>query len=113
MPDSKAILADAVARATTIWADGVVTSEALPGPVAAAFVDASVEADTVVVGAPGHRRQGYRDFTSTAWQVAIQALCPVVVVPEMPDPRGHRTVVVGVDGSPGSNQVVEYAFRSA
>jgi nucleotide-binding universal stress UspA family protein len=113
MPDGTAILDDALARATMIWPDWVVTAQALSGPVAAALVDASLEADTIVVGAPGHRRQGYREFGSSAWQVAINALCPVVVVPEIADPCDHRAVVVGVDGSVGSDKAVEYAFRMA
>jgi len=113
MPDSEAILDDAVARAGSIWPDGTVTAQALPGPVDAAFIDASLEADTVVVGAPCHRRQAYRDFGSSAWQVAIHALCPVVVVPETTDPCDHRAVVVGVDGSAGSDRAVAYAFSSA
>ncbi len=113
MPDSRAILDDAVARAGSIWPEGTVTAQALPGPVDAAFIDASLEADTVVVGAPCHRRQAYRDFGSSAWQVAIHALCPVVVVPVTTSPCDHRAVVVGVDGSPGSEKGVEYAFRSA
>jgi len=108
MPDSEAILDDAVARAGSIWPDGTVTAQALPGPVDAAFIDASLEADTVVVGAPCHRRQAYRDFGSSAWQVAIHALCPVVVVPETTDPCDHRAVVVGVDGSAGSDKAVAY-----
>ena len=113
MPDSEAILDDAVARAGSIWPDGTVTAQALPGPVDAAFIDASLEADTVVVGAPCHRRQAYRDFASSAWQVAIHALCPVVVVPEITDQCDHRAVVVGVDGSAGSDKAVAYAFSSA
>jgi len=59
--------------------------------------------DAVVVGFDG----------SNAWQVAIHALCPVVVLPETTDPSDQRAVVVGVDGSPGSDKAVEYAFRSA
>jgi nucleotide-binding universal stress UspA family protein len=112
MPDSRAILDDAVARATRAWPDGVVSAETLPGPVPDAFVEASVEADSVVVGAPDHRRQGFRDVGSTAWQVAIHALCPVVVVPRNPDPPADR-VVVGVDGSAGSDRALEYALHRA
>jgi nucleotide-binding universal stress UspA family protein len=113
MPDSRAILDDAVVRAATSWPDVVVTSQSLPGPVADAFIEASIEADTVVVGAPDRRQRGFRDFGSTAWQVAIHALCPVVIVPKNPDPADHGVVVVGVDGSPGSHRAVEYAFRRA
>ena len=113
MPDSQAILDDAVAQATTSWPEVVVTTQSLPGPVADAFIEASIEADAVVVGAPDRRWRGFRDFSSTAWQVAIHSLCPVVIVPENPDPADHGVVVVGVDGSPGSHHAVEYAFRRA
>ena len=112
MPDSRAILDGAVARATRVWPDGEVSAEALPGPVPDVFIEASVEADSVVIGAPDHRRQGFRDVGSTAWQVAIHALCPVVVVPRNPDPSDDR-VVVGVDGSVGSDRALEYALHRA
>jgi nucleotide-binding universal stress UspA family protein len=113
MPDTEVILQDAVARAATIAPDVQVTTQAAPGEVAIAFVDASEDADTVVLGARGHRRRGARDFGSTAWQVATHALCPVVVVRELPDVAQRKAVVVGVDGSRGSHKALEYAFARA
>ena len=113
MPDSEVILQDALARAATIAPDVQVTTQAVPGEVAIAFVDASEDADTIVLGARRHRRGRARDFGSTAWQVAMHAQCPVVVVHEPPDAAQRRAVVVGVDGSRGSHKALEYAFARA
>ena len=87
-------------------------TESLPAPVAGAFVDASAEADSIVVGAQGYRRL-LRDFGSTAWQVATHATCPVVVVREVPDASRPGPVVVGLDGSPESERALRYAFARA
>jgi nucleotide-binding universal stress UspA family protein len=54
-----------------------------------------------------------RDFGSTAWQVAIHAICPVVVVREIADPTRRRSIVVGVDGSAHSALALDYAFQRA
>ena len=112
MPDSEVILEDAVTSAARVAPNTLVTTQASPGDVARALVDASVEADTVVVGARTHRRGGVHDFGSTAWQVATHALCPVVVV-RGADGADRRTVVVGVDGSRGADKALEYAFSRA
>jgi nucleotide-binding universal stress UspA family protein len=113
MPDSEMVLQDALVRAAKVAPDIHMTTRAMPGAVASALIDASIEANTVVVGAHGHRRGGYRDFGSTAWQVAQHALCPVVVVRQLPDGPPRRTVVVGVDGSQGCERALEYAFSRA
>ena len=113
MPDSEVVLQDAQTRVTKIAPDVELTTQASPGAVATALVDASVEADTVVVGARGHRRSGVRDFGSTAWQVATHALCPVVVVHDLRDAAARTSVVVGVDGSRGAASALAYAFARA
>lgn len=121
MPDTKGILDEALTRVSAVAPELRVRMESLPGPVALALVDASTEADSIVVGARGRRRRG-RDFGSTAWQVATHALCPVVVVPDGetatdegldPDVAQHRPVVVGVDGSHESDNALRYAFGRA
>ncbi len=111
-PDSEAILRDAVTRVRSLQPELTVRTESLPAPVAGAFVDASAEADSIVVGAQGYRRL-LRDFGSTAWQVATHATCPVVVVREVPDASRPGPVVVGLDGSPESERALRYAFARA
>jgi nucleotide-binding universal stress UspA family protein len=112
MPDSEVILQDAVTRAAAVAPNIPITTQASPGEVAKALVDASVEADTVVVGAREHRRERVHDFGSSAWQVATHALCPVVVV-RGTNGADRNTVVIGVDGSRGSDKALEYAFARA
>jgi nucleotide-binding universal stress UspA family protein len=113
MLDSEMVLQDALVRAAKVAPDVRVSTQAMPGSVASALIDASVEADEVVVGVRAHRRAGYRYFGSTAWQVAQHALCPVVVVRLLSDGPPRRTVVVGVDGSLGCERALEHAFSRA
>ncbi len=121
MPDTTGILDEAMARVGAVAPELRVRIESLPGPAALALVDASTDADSIVVGARGHRRRG-RGFGSTAWQVATHALCPVVVVPDGadttdegldPDVAQHLPIVVGVDGSHESDTALRYAFERA
>ncbi|MEP6631871.1 MAG: universal stress protein [Lapillicoccus sp.] len=112
MPDSEAILHDAVTRVRLVAPQLRVRTESLPAPVASAFVEASADADSIVVGAQGYRRL-LRDFGSTAWQVATHATCPVVVVREVPVGDRIRPIVVGLDGSPESDRALRYAVARA
>ncbi|MFK5583286.1 universal stress protein [Serinicoccus sp. LYQ131] len=78
---------------------------------AAALIGLSHEADLVVLGAGRHGRVTGALIGSVAFAVTARADCPVVVVPsgavERPDP-GSR-VVVGVDGSAGSDHALSIA----
>jgi len=87
MPDSTAILDDALARATTIWPDWVVTAQALPGPVAAALVDASREADTIV-----QSEMEAADWYYKVWQ-SFAVLLPVQSVGVMGDQRTYENTI--------------------
>src|SRR5690349_2247673 len=71
MPDSEAILVDAAMRVGNVAPQLTVSTQAVPAPVAGAFIEASFDAATIVIGAHGYRRVGIRDYGSTAWQVAI------------------------------------------
>ena len=91
-----------------------VTSTTYVGPPSTSLVDASLNADTVVVGSRG--RRALRGFLlgATSLEVAAHAAGPVVVVREsaLPDATLER-VIVGVDGSPRSSDAVAYAFAYA
>lgn len=91
-----------------------VTSTTYVGPPTTSLVDASLHADTVVIGSRG--RRALRGFLlgATSLEVAAHAASPVVVVREnaLPD-ASSRKVVVGVDGSPRSSDAVAYAFAYA
>jgi hypothetical protein len=77
-------------------------------------VEASRTADTIVLGA---RRRGSLTaavLCSVSTQVAMHALAPVVVLKDREHPDRRRdSVVVGTDGSPGSQTCLAYAFEQA
>lgn len=89
-----------------------VETELVAGSAGRALIDASAQAETVVVGSRG--TGGFADLLlgSTALHVATHARCPVIAVPDTS--VGSRSgVVVGVDGSEVSSAAVEWAFRAA
>jgi nucleotide-binding universal stress UspA family protein len=95
---------------TRVWA----------GSGAGGLVDESKSAELLVVGARGSGGFAGVTIGSTAAQVAAHAGCPVIVVrpplgdtdeePAVPHPG---PVVVGVDGSPGADAALRFAFDQA
>ncbi len=98
-----------------------VTVQSFLGPAARVLVDASREADTVVVGSRNYRPIHSALIGGSSLAVVAHATCPVVVVrstDEMAKHEGvdHQTVghvVVGVDGSDASTDAIGYAFAHA
>ena len=82
------------------------------GSPASVLVEASANADMVVVGSRG--MGGFRGLLvgSVGVQVASNAACPAVVVRKAPSPTAS-TVVVGVDGSELSLAALDFAFDMA
>jgi nucleotide-binding universal stress UspA family protein len=85
------------------------------GDVVHGLVDLSARATLIVLGA-----RGLGGFTgmlvgSTANSVVAGAACPVVVIRTPPLGTGVATgpVVVGVDGSPASEEAIRFAFEEA
>lgn len=89
-----------------------VTYEHRVGRVASGLVEAARTASVVVLGSRGHGRVGEAIMGSVSNDVARHAACPVVVVREPHDPTSRR-IVVGIDGSPGSQAALAYACRRA
>ena len=119
------VLADvfAVAR-DQLDAAAVLAAEAHPGltvttrlvddSAAAALVDESHEAETVVLGTHGVSAFSTLVAGSTTMNVATHARCPVIAVPSTAAQAfGGRGVVVGVDGSELSDDAIGFAFRHA
>ncbi|MEO6411687.1 MAG: universal stress protein [Pedococcus sp.] len=84
------------------------------GPAGAALVDASREAELVVVGARGHGALKGMLFGSVSTHVCAHSHAPVIVVREaasrsLTDAR----VVVGVDGSETSQAALAFAYAQA
>ncbi len=89
-----------------------VKTAALPGDPRTALIRASEDAELLVVGS--HGIGGVRGLLvgSVAYGVAGHAACDVVVVRALPSlPRGE--IVVGMDGSPRSQRVLDFAFAEA
>ncbi|MFG1947121.1 universal stress protein [Nonomuraea sp. NPDC048826] len=77
-----------------------------------ALIDASRDADLLVIGNHGLGKLRGLLVGSVAHGVAGHAGCDVVVVRELPArPRGE--IVAGVDGSPASARVLAFAFAEA
>ncbi|GAB3744021.1 universal stress protein [Amycolatopsis oliviviridis] len=114
--DGRRILDEAMEEAASA-APGVRVDTLMPtdSPVSA-LVGASEPATMVVIGGTGKGFFGEMTIGSTASAIIAHAHCPVVVL------RGRKgttnypedgPVVVGVDGSPLSEQAVEAAFEEA
>jgi len=86
--------------------------EILPGLPAAVFARESADAALTVLGAQGHGRLAGAMVGSVSQHVARHAKGPVVVVREPANPAAKR-VVVGVDGSSGSELALDFALEHA
>ncbi|GAA3168253.1 MULTISPECIES: universal stress protein [Nonomuraea] len=84
----------------------------LPDDPRTALIAAADAAELLVVG--NHGVGGFRGMLlgSVAYGVAGHAPCDVVVVREPPLPQPEE-IVAGVDGSPASYGVLEFAFKEA
>lgn len=82
------------------------------GRAAAALVRLSEGALRVVVGGPARGKLERVLLGSVALPVVAHAQCPVVVVPTGTTVAAPRRIVVGVDGSKGSDRAVEFALRT-
>jgi nucleotide-binding universal stress UspA family protein len=78
------------------------------------LVEESRRADSVVVGCRGTGGFASLLLGSTPLRLSTQAHCPMIAVPapEAPDEERHE-VVAGVDGSPGAERALDFAFRIA
>ncbi|MCU0263618.1 MAG: universal stress protein [Candidatus Nanopelagicales bacterium] len=98
--------------AEVVTAAGIpVTTVVTAGTPAGALVEQSRSATMVVIGSRGHGSISSAILGSTVSHVASHAHCPVIVVRAEGVPGGP--VVVGVDGSPESEEVVGWAIDHA
>jgi nucleotide-binding universal stress UspA family protein len=113
---ARRLVDSAVADVERTWPEVTVYGEWLVGIPPAVLVRSANRTDLVVVGSRGWDRLGSMVAGSVSTEVAQRATCPVVVV-RWPRPTGyfpkHRGVVVGVDGSAGSMEAVDFAFAAA
>ncbi|WP_214102768.1 universal stress protein [Acrocarpospora catenulata] len=108
----KAALTEAVEAARRAQPKVDVESALLGGDPRAALIQASREADLLVVGDSGLGALRGALIGSVAYGVAGHAACDVVVVRKRQSPS-RPEIVVGVDGSAAQPAVLEFAFRAA
>jgi nucleotide-binding universal stress UspA family protein len=89
-----------------------VHAEVVDRPAVPAVLAAARSASLVVLGARGHGVIHGLLLGSVSRHVSQHAPCPVVVVRERADPRQDR-ILVGVDGSPGSQDALGFAMEHA
>jgi nucleotide-binding universal stress UspA family protein len=89
-----------------------VSTQLATGRPAEALIEAAAPAAMLVVGARGHSAFAGALAGSVSQHVAHHAPCTVVVVREPYDPQASD-VVVGVDGSPGSELALDFGFQQA
>jgi nucleotide-binding universal stress UspA family protein len=121
LPEADQMLKRTAATLHETHPDLVIRTRQVPGGAAATLVDESHRAEIVVVGSRGLGGFAGLLLGSVGAQVAAHAHAPVIVVrPREPDdnPEDVPTetdlpVVVGVDGSEGSDLALEFAFAEA
>ncbi len=109
------ILAHGTQYAGSVLGPAVVRQVLACGPAAQVLCERSGTAEMVVVGSRGYGRMPSLRLGSVAWQVAMHASGPVVVVPRgwQLANRAPGPVVVGADQSPASRPAVEFAVGEA
>jgi len=86
--------------------------ELRPGPAVPVLLEAAENAAMLVVGSRGHGQVAGAVTGSVSQHLARHAPCPVVVARPVTHPSAGR-IVVGVDGSGGSDAALEFACRRA
>jgi nucleotide-binding universal stress UspA family protein len=108
-------LKEVEASAERILSEALLTDVAVelrPGPVVPVLLDAAQGAALLVAGSRGHGQVAGTMTGSVSQHLARHAPCPVVVARPVAH-SGARRIVVGVDGSGGSDAAVEFACRRA
>ena len=114
--EGRKVLDAALAIAGEAAGDLEISSEMVAGPSVPTLVEASKDAQLIVLGCRvrGALARGLLGSVSTG--LVHHALCPVAIIhdedPLMPHPS-KAPVVVGVDGSPASEKAVRIAFEEA
>jgi nucleotide-binding universal stress UspA family protein len=110
-----AITSDGVQRARKHAPSIDVGGETHADPVAFTLIESTRDSALLVVGTRGRGEAAGALLGSVAFAVSGHASCPVVIVRgDAEEPVGPtRPVVVGADGSPGSDTAVRYAASIA
>ena len=114
--DGRRLLDSAVKTVEEAGAEVEVSTDMVSGPAVPVLADLSSSAQMIVVGCRGHGALARGLLGSVSTGLAHHAHCPVAIIhdedPLMPHPS-KAPVVVGVDGSPASENAVAIAFEQA
>ncbi|MEU1036688.1 universal stress protein [Streptomyces mirabilis] len=102
---------EAAQRARGVAPEVEVTEAVVTGDAVAVLETESRAADLVIVGPRGMGGFIGMLLGSTAASLAAHSQCPVMVVRE--EPAGAGPIVLAVDGSPGGEKAIEFAFAEA
>lgn len=105
------VLDQAMTRGAMRGDDVKLTCELVQGDPVRRLAKTSADADLLVIGARGPDGAGGPGAGSVGGHIVGEARCPVVVTRDGID-RDDR-IVVGVDGSPGADIAVRFAFAEA
>ena len=90
-----------------------VVAHAAPGDPSDVLTELSETAHLVVLGSRGRGALGSKLLGSVSTTVSRHASCPVIVCRPESAGRVRKGVLVGVDGTPESAPVLDFAFRAA
>ena len=114
--EGRRLLDSAVKTVEEAGAQVEVSTEMVSGSAVPVLADLSSSAQMIVVGCRGHGALARGLLGSISTGLAHHAHCPVAIIhdedPLMPHPS-KAPVVVGVDGSPASENAVAIAFEQA
>jgi nucleotide-binding universal stress UspA family protein len=114
--EGRRLLDSAVKTVEEAGAQVEVSTDIVSGPAVPVLADLSSSAQMIVVGCRGHGALARGLLGSISTGLAHHAHCPVAIIhdedPLMPHPS-KAPVVVGVDGSPASENAVAIAFEQA
>jgi nucleotide-binding universal stress UspA family protein len=114
--EGRRLLDSAVKTVEEAGAQVEVSTEMVSGSAVPVLADLSSSAQMIVVGCRGHGALARGLLGSISTGLAHHAHCPVAIIhdedPLMPHPS-KAPVVVGVDGSPSSENAVAIAFEQA
>ncbi|RZT77770.1 nucleotide-binding universal stress UspA family protein [Micromonospora violae] len=105
------VVAEAVTEAGKVTPDVAVTGAVVDGAATPVLLAEARDAALLVLGSRGLGGFGGLLMGSVAVQVSAHADCPVLVVKG--EARADGPVLVGVDGSPRSDQALGFAFDEA
>lgn len=115
LADAKDVATGGAERVTASFPDVEVKTAGSLFTAKVALGEVSTNSSMMVLGTNGRGKAGSFLLGSTAYAIAGYARCPVVIVQDGADelPGPDHPIVVGVNGTPGSERAIETAIDAA